>query len=365
MHSLVVLGTFVLMTVLHIAGGLKWLALDRVPETAVWEKHDVCQKRYGLTGKQVRFCRNHFKWMKAVQGSAIETKEECQEQFLHRQWNCMSVNKAPKFDLDLRRDTREAAYLHALSSALLVLSASRSCMAGYINDCHCNVGSKHISVASSEANKTDLSFIDRKVGCKGIIKTGRKFASKFLLLGFRKTPQNLRQAKEVLVRRHNIDVGLNAVMEGEDIKCVCNGATAGCVVKYCYRRLVPVQKVAESLFQYYENATDAGIIAASTERSSDERSSAFKIPDSKEGSLVFLTKGTDYCRSQMGGAKVTRRLCELDPSKPNSCDKLCCERGYREKLIESVKKCDCKFVFCCKVQCFNTCRSTKRVYECL
>lgn len=356
-----------------VGANLKWLGLDGVPENDIWEPDNVCRKQYGFTGKQTRFCRKHFKWMKIVQDTARETKEECQEEFKNQKWNCMSVSKAPRFDNDITKDTKEAGFLYALSSASLALSVSHGCLMGNIAECRCNLRNKPLLFPSEviDRDQGNMSYIDSRLGCKGIMKYGHDFSEMFVKLGFRKNAKSQEQLEQHIVRKHNIRVGLNAIVNGEEIACVCNGATAGCVVKYCYRRLVQIQEVSEKLFRKYNKAVQArfgvNILKIDPSRNNDKVEESYVegnyAPLKKiRNQIIFASSGPDKC---MNG-KTSRRRCQLDPSKPNApdnCNRLCCGRSYQEKIIETVTQCDCKFVFCCKVEC-KTCRSTKKIYEC-
>lgn len=350
----------------QIDGSLKWLAFDQVPENEIWNTDSACQKKYGFTGKQIRFCKQHFKWMKLVQDTTRETKDECQEEFKDRKWNCRTVNKAPHYEDDISKDTKESGFLYALSSAALALSVSRGCMQGNIPDCRCNLRNKPLTFPSEVIDKQNLSYIDQRLGCKGIMKVGHDFSKLFVNLGFRRRSKTRQQMTQSIVRKHNVAVGLKAISGGEEISCVCNGATAGCVVKYCYRRLIQLQEVSERLFRKYNKAVEAtygsNIRAVDPARNNDISPTAYYTSKDVRNSILFGSTGPDHC--QYG--QTSRRRCEIDinkPNAPNNCNRLCCGRGYKEEVIETVSSCKCEFVYCCSVKC-QTCRSTKTIYMC-
>lgn len=88
--------------------------------------------------------------------------------------------------------------------------------------------------------------------------------------------------------------------------------------------------------------------------------------DSKDN-LIHLHKSPDYCQaelSSMGFAGVKARSCSADDAQaPDSCDRLCCGRGYEKRETQLSYNCDCKFQFCCKIHC-NYCHKKIVEYVC-
>lgn len=107
--------------------------------------------------------------------------------------------------------------------------------------------------------------------------------------------------------------------------------------------------------------------------------------------LVFLDDSPDYCKADRGSGTVGTKgrvckyvhlgkfnmpTCRKDPNSTNSCDLLCCGRGYDSYTEETLEKCNCKFQWCCKsnknvrsyvflgkVVC-ETCRNQTQVHIC-
>ncbi|CAK5103919.1 unnamed protein product [Meloidogyne enterolobii] len=81
--------------------------------------------------------------------------------------------------------------------------------------------------------------------------------------------------------------------------------------------------------------------------------------------LVYLDQSPTYCQDdQIDGTIGTEgRICSIDPDAPNSCDLLCCNRGYQSHIEEVISKCNCKFQWCCQVIC-ETCRNLTEVFTC-
>lgn len=73
---------------------------------------------------------------------------------------------------------------------------------------------------------------------------------------------------------------------------------------------------------------------------------------SNKEDLVYLHKSPSYCslEPRIGIFGVTSRSCIPDGSGPDSCDKLCCDQGFRERVY-NVTETKCKFEYCCEVTC--------------
>ncbi|KOB75802.1 Protein Wnt, partial [Operophtera brumata] len=64
-----------------------------------------------------------------------------------------------------------------------------------------------------------------------------------------------------------------------------------------------------------------------------------------------------------GSMGTTGRECNRTSSGLDGCALLCCGRGYNTKKIIVKERCNCKFHWCCRVEC-NTCIKAVEVYTC-
>lgn len=82
--------------------------------------------------------------------------------------------------------------------------------------------------------------------------------------------------------------------------------------------------------------------------------------------LVYAEQSLNYCnpieRYNIKGTKG--RTCSERRSDANSCETLCCGRGYKTEIREEKYTCDCKFQYCCVLKC-NTCTRRKVIHKCL
>ena len=79
-----------------------------------------------------------------------------------------------------------------------------------------------------------------------------------------------------------------------------------------------------------------------------------KKPTKKD--LVYLEESPDFCEyNPVAGSLGTKgRQCVKDGYGLDGCNLMCCGRGYYTTVEDIREDCDCKFVWCCRVDC-KTC----------
>lgn len=82
--------------------------------------------------------------------------------------------------------------------------------------------------------------------------------------------------------------------------------------------------------------------------------------------LLYGESSPDFCEpNEAYNIKGTKgRICSEDKDKPNSCERLCCKRGYRTEIRDEKYNCECVFKFCCQLEC-KTCTRRKMIHKCL
>ena len=139
------------------------------------------------------------------------------------------------------------------------------------------------------------------------------------------------------------------------VNCRCHGVTGSCQTKHCMKRLPTFEEVAQTLVTKYDRARP--LIYT-------QYGKVYKLNKAK-GDLLYLDQSPNYCSKNMraGTTGTKGRECSRDIRRKDSCERLCCGRGYDLKTIEIVERCGCKYVWCCYVKC-NKCKKTRITYTC-
>lgn len=84
--------------------------------------------------------------------------------------------------------------------------------------------------------------------------------------------------------------------------------------------------------------------------------------------LSFLEPlSRDPCLSPAGSPGTAGRVCNQTSHGMDSCEVMCCGRGYDTLRVSRMTKCECKFHWCCAVRCqdcleevdIHTCKAPK------
>lgn len=81
--------------------------------------------------------------------------------------------------------------------------------------------------------------------------------------------------------------------------------------------------------------------------------------------LLFYEKSPNFCERNhlVDSPGTTGRFCNKTSQGIDNCDTLCCGRGYNTLKIRRTERCNCKFYWCCYVEC-QTCSYTEWVTVC-
>uniref|UniRef100_A0A0K0FDY6 Protein Wnt n=1 Tax=Strongyloides venezuelensis TaxID=75913 RepID=A0A0K0FDY6_STRVS len=320
-----------------------------------------CMALEGLSPGQARICELFKDHMPAVNQGATLAMEECTHQFKNDRWNCSapptnyttpSINKA---------GTREAAFTHAILAAAVTYEIGRKCRLGYIESCGC------ANTPKPNGLKEDWSWS----GCGDNIDYGYRFSKDFIDVREKEHSMANNEAKGVsLMNRWNNDVGRKILKRHTKPKCKCHGVSGSCNLKTCWMQMPSIRQIGNILQSKYRSARRIQInsrgnmqIVAHVEKRGIEKSK--KTRSQLQTELVFLQNSPDYCRSdnKTGTIGTEGRICNKDSQGPDSCDLLCCGRGYNSYIEEVETKCNCKFQWCCKVVC-DICKDQTYIHTC-
>lgn len=151
--------------------------------------------------------------------------------------------------------------------------------------------------------------------------------------------------------------------------CKCHGVSGTCSMKTCWMKINEFREVGNYLKKAYRKAHKM------ENNENNELSIGMSLAKVQKWKLVYLSDSPDYCVSSnltISSGGTLGRQCSMKKGKDatseerNSCRRLCKKCGYavkREKrLVKST--CNCKFKFCCEVQC-DQCEHEEYTYVCV
>uniref|UniRef100_A0A3P9HEZ3 Protein Wnt n=1 Tax=Oryzias latipes TaxID=8090 RepID=A0A3P9HEZ3_ORYLA len=271
----------------------------------------------------------HLTYAKSVQVGTQIGIEECKHQFAWDRWNC------PDSATQQRglRLTKETSFVHAISAAGVMFTLTRNCSLGDLENC----GGRGWLWG----------------GCSDNVDFGERISK--LYVDSQETGQDSRAA----VNLHNNAAGRQAVKATIKRMCRCHGMSESCSVQTCWTQLSDLREIGNFLKLKYNQAQklDVDRTTMRTGNSADNRGAVVGVAQTE---LVYLEDSPDYCRrnTSLGLAGTEGRECVQHgtgstPPERRSCRRLCHDCGFRveERRTEVAGSCNCKFHWCCKVDC--------------
>lgn len=145
--------------------------------------------------------------------------------------------------------------------------------------------------------------------------------------------------------------------------CKCHGVSGSCSVKICWRTVPSFRDVGAFLKDKFDGASRMKFVKKTTKKGKLKPwRKMFKRPSRKD--LVYLDESPDYCRynPETGILGTSGRECNRTSRAIDSCNLLCCGRGYRTILKKVKEDCNCKFFWCCRVECQQCVRIVEKHY---
>ncbi|XP_061582372.1 protein Wnt-8-like [Cololabis saira] len=289
----------------------------------------------------------HLTYARSVQVGTRSGVEECKHQFAWDRWNCPDSATQLK---GLRLATRETSFVHAISAAGVMYTLTRNCSLGDLENCGCDVPNNNGKIGGR-------GWLWG--GCSDNVDFGERISK--LYVDAQETGQDCRAA----VNLHNNAAGRQAVRATLKRVCRCHGMSESCSVQTCWTQLSDFREIGNYLKLKHGQAQklDVDKRRMRAGNSADARAAildAFGTIAASE--LIYLEDSPDYCRrnSSLGLQGTEGRDClqpgdGLGPWERRSCRRLCHDCGLRveERRTEVESSCNCKFHWCCKVNCEN------------
>ncbi|XP_013384141.1 protein Wnt-2b-A isoform X2 [Lingula anatina] len=326
-----------------------WWFISQLPLHAVGARV-ICDNIPGLVGKQKKLCRTYPDVMISLGEGAKLGVKECQYQFRNQRWNCSTLDRdASVFGkVMLKVGSREAAFVHAISSAGVVHAITRACSKGELLNCACDPTKK----GKSRDKKGEFDW----GGCSDNVRYGSNF-SRFFVDAQEKRVRDARARMNL----HNNRAGRKAVKRFMKLECKCHGVSGSCAIRTCWLAMQEFRKVGNYIKNKYNSATQVTM---------NQDGTGFNIANKNhkkatKHDLVYFEESPDYCNKnpEIGSFGTAGRECKKDSMGTDGCDIMCCGRGYDTTTVVQTTKCECKFHWCCYVKC-KECSRVVDVHTC-
>uniref|UniRef100_A0ABD2WR95 Protein Wnt n=1 Tax=Trichogramma kaykai TaxID=54128 RepID=A0ABD2WR95_9HYME len=318
-------------------------------------------KNAHLTAKQQVICIQSPQVLQAISSGARLAIEECQHQFKGARWNCtVDPDSADNiFGGVMLANSREAAFVYAISAAGVAYSVTRACSRGELTDCSCD----------NRVRSRQRSSNWQWGGCSEDIHFGERFSREWSEAGEEPVKDGAIDGPNglagLLMRRHDSEAGRRAVRSRMQRVCKCHGMSGSCSVRVCWRRLPPFRAAGTALAQLHEGAALVRLAQRGPRRPARLKPARPELKRPNKTDLVYLDDSPDYCERNLTlGIPGTRgRICNRTSLGLDGCRLLCCGRGYQTRVREVVEKCNCHFIWCCDVKC-DMCRHKREEHIC-
>uniref|UniRef100_H2YMZ8 Protein Wnt n=1 Tax=Ciona savignyi TaxID=51511 RepID=H2YMZ8_CIOSA len=342
----------------------------------------VCGNVPGLNNRQARLCtQDPHAVASAIQGMQLAI-HECKRQFKNNRWNCSALetkNKIPHTSSFLQRGYKETAFSYAIASAGVTHQVALACSLGKIDACPCKVPKAQLSAGERRELIVSLPTPHAHIqeltqfhsgGCDHDINYGMMFSSRFL--------DSRESAHDFMAstRLHNNRAGrvVNGRCQNDEELSACTGQSGSCSQRICWAVTPDFKVVGKALKAKYDQAV-VQIFNEITEILPSRLGTIHQSPINSVRAvtedvnytaidLLFFENSPDYCRENLS-INVSGRYCNATagPDHPDSCGELCCGRGYVTYTETRVEQCNCRFHWCCFINCDN-CTYTEQVAVC-
>ncbi|XP_046985609.1 protein Wnt-16-like isoform X2 [Schistocerca americana] len=326
-------------------------------DSPLTEARALCSSLPGLVQQQVAECVDKPGAIHSVSDGARRGIQECQYQFRNERWNCTTKNDEQSvFGNILKRGSKETAFIYAVTSAGVVHAVTQSCSSGNLTECSCD--------SSRQGQHTPEGW--KWGGCSDNLQFGLNFARRFVDAAEKVKPPTTKNKRAWSIRTkmnlHNNEAGRQIVASLMRMQCRCHGVSGSCELKTCWKTMPSFSEIGDALKRKYHQAVQ---VATKTRKRLRRKSKTKQgLPVSK-GDLVHIHKSPNYCvhnpAEDIPG--TSGRICNKTSHGPDSCDLLCCGRGYNTQVIKHAERCQCKFVWCCYVKC-KTCETQVDRHTC-
>ena len=150
------------------------------------------------------------------------------------------------------------------------------------------------------------------------------------------------------------------MIENYKRECYCHGISGSCSVQTCWIVTPPLNTIGEILTEKYNGALEVTVSS-----SSNPPLLISHLKTTTRQDLVYTKSSPTYCDrdTHYGSLGTAGRQCDRKPNSAKNCDVMCCNRGFRRKIVAFTEDCNCKFIWCCHLKC-EKCTHVEERYYC-
>ncbi|CAB3998119.1 Wnt-2b-A [Paramuricea clavata] len=346
LHALLV--TAICMSAFYVSEGNR-TNKKRNRTKASLDIRKYCRAMVWFDKKQRSMCARTPDLIKVVQKAVKNALAECRRQFKSYRWNCSPLTWDQVFAENgiLKKRSRETAFVQALTSASVMVEIAKSCAQGNYKQCGCGDHPKNPRRKAKTPGKFSWD------GCADDFQYGSHFTKRFM--DPRKINNHARKTKS-----HNQEVGRKVVRQLRVKKCKCHGKSDSCTYRTCWYVTPDITKVGEQIWKLYQNSVRSQWNKTTNVLYDKDRSKREKSQEQLDNKLTYFSKSENFCAQNlpMGIMGTFGRTCNSTSHGNDGCDTMCCGRPHKRTFVTKKSKCNCKFVWCCRVECEN-CNKTE------
>lgn len=158
------------------------------------------------------------------------------------------------------------------------------------------------------------------------------------------------------------------------LQCKCHPTfNSACNIRTCWMELAPFEVIVSKLKEKYHSAEQVRLVGKRLRtRTWNNQFRAIRKTsrDDPTFNLVYRNSSPDICvgNNTLGHPGMLGHSCKNETSK-DKCElftAICNSCKLKVKIVEHYRqvKCGCKFVYCCKVECRETCTEKYSVLTC-
>ena len=272
----------------------------------------------------------------------------CRKVFKDELWNCTRVMG----DYVLGKivhlySTRERAVVVAMVTAGITIDIATCCREGKLKDCPCVSPPFLRKEGQDEKGSRTVTYGE----CGDNVYKAKERANQ--IMGVTSDAETV----EDRVDYHNAALGAGLGMRTVEV-CRCHGITGSCNVKTCKMKTGDYEEIAQDMPARYKRASAVTLI--------DGQLVSVGPADNQTSDDLVYSCDTPYTclpNKDLGIPGTSGRECNPTVTASNSCDRLCCGRGYYE-VTKMVPVEECKFVFCCRFECTVVGHVSETKYYC-